>query len=53
MGAGTGPGTDSTYNVCGIANGHAPAEETNIWTFESSINGLYLLDYILHSLEFR
>ena len=23
MGAGTGPGTDSTYNVCGIANGHA------------------------------
>ena len=23
MGAGTGPGSDSTYNVCGIADGHA------------------------------
>ena len=23
MGAATGSGADSTYNVCGIANGHA------------------------------
>ena len=35
-----------------IANGHTPAEEANTWTFESSIHGLYRLDYILHSLVF-
>ena len=32
--------------------GHTPAEETHICTFESSINGLYRLDYILHSSVF-
>ena len=36
-----------------IANGRTPAEEANTWTFESSIHGLYRLDYILHSLVFR
>ena len=36
-----------------IANGHTHAEEANTWTFESSIHGLYRLDYILHSLVFR
>lgn len=45
MAAGTGSGADSTYNVCGIANGHAYSilAAFNMTDDTGKINSVYLI----------